>query len=401
MKENKLYKRLIIVAIAAIMLLVVANTASAAHIQIGTGTSSAYYTPFRAYYDYSWSGMIILAEEIGGPMDINAMSFDNKGTPTFPFTQYNQIFYMKHIPNTFDQWPDGNLPDLTGLQTIYTGDVVVPGVGWHKIDLDTSFSYNGVDNLMIWFENYDGDYTSPYPYWNGHTATYTTIYNYRDGSWPDDTGYRTSTRANIRLHFATDHDVALTEIVTPEETEGFGDIPVQVKVKNVGLNPESFDVNVEIIQTAPPLIEEDFQSAYDIRPLPPVGWLVEDTNGDGYTSGVYAYNMWGSYYSTSSSYVHSPTVSMRMEYGGSTGDNDWLFTPAVSLDAGPTYYLEWWDRMSSSSTSYDNLGEVWLCSAQNSGSILTNLWADPNMHHTTFRLDSTTFTVPALSLIHI
>ena len=139
MKGNKLYKRLVIVAAATLMILVVANTASAADIQIGTGTSSAYYTPFRTFYDYSWSGMIILAEEIGGPMEINAFSFDNKGSPPFPFTQYNQIFFMKHIPNTFDQWPDGNKPDLTGLQTIYTGDVIVPGLGWHRQPPDHSY----------------------------------------------------------------------------------------------------------------------------------------------------------------------------------------------------------------------------------------------------------------------
>ncbi|HID25544.1 MAG TPA: hypothetical protein EYP23_03665, partial [Thermoplasmata archaeon] len=70
-------------------------------------------------------------------------------------------------------------------------------------------------------------------------------------------------------------------------------------------------VNTNVTEPGILLFSEDFEGCYP-GPSPPSGWLVEDTNGDGYISGYYAYNMWGSYYS--SYYAHSGSMSMRYEY---------------------------------------------------------------------------------------
>ena len=111
-------------------------------------------------------------------------------------------------------------------------------------------------------------------------------------------------------------------------------------------------------------------------PLPPFGWVVEDTNADGYNSGTYAYNKWGTY---SSSYAHTGLRSMRYEYA-SLAANDWFFTPAQSLIAGQTYTVSWWDRCYS--TSYNEHVELWVGTAQNSVSMTTELWDDAAMKHT-------------------
>jgi PKD repeat protein len=214
-------------------------------------------------------------------------------------------------------------------------------------------------------------------------------YRYADGAMPGDAYSASYYFPNIRIHFQSDHDVGVTDIVTPETVEGFGSIPVRIEVKNEGKFAETFPVNVQIMAPPVGVMSEDFEGTYGIRPNPPAGWLVKDMNLDGYFSGVYAYNMWGSYYS--SSYANSGTMSMRCEDGGSGGNDDWLFTGPLSLTAGNTYTLEWFDRMSSSSASYDNQLFVWIGATQDDTGMTTMLYSDTAMYHTSHTQHTLTF----------
>jgi hypothetical protein len=399
MNEKKLFKRLLIFAVATFMLLGVANTVSAAYVEIGTGTSTNVYVPAYGYYDYSITSVIYLQSDIGGSLDINAISYDVATCSGAPFLMTDQIVYMGHTTDTI--WPSTGYahPDPATLTKVYEGDVTW-NLDWNQITLDTTFNYNGVDNLIVYWENHDGSYQSGYPYFRYTSRTGSCLRSYGDNVFPPTNLYRSSYQSNIRLHFPTNNDVAVTEIAMPEEMEGFNPTPVNVEVKNAGLlYQSSFDVNVQI--NAPPviLLEEGFEDTYSSRPYPPPGWLVRDENLDGYISSYYAYNMWGGYYS--STYANTGTMSMRMDYGGSGGDDDWLFTEAVTLNAGTTYTLDWYDRMSSSSTSYDNQMFVYFGDDQFPANMTTLIWSDTDMHHTTHQLESATFTVPSTGTYYI
>jgi len=116
------------------------------------------------------------------------------------------------------------------------GDFTVTALGWNKLDLDTTFSYNGVDNLLIYWENWDGDYQSgPTFRYTSTSPNYRAVYDYTDGSMPTTAGHTTYSRPNIRLHYPGTHDVAVTKIISPETVEGYGNVPVSVKVKNTGI----------------------------------------------------------------------------------------------------------------------------------------------------------------------
>ena len=114
---------------------------------------------------------------------------------------------------------------------------------------------------MIYWENHDGDYDYPYPYFQyTSTSPYRAVYKYQDGSFPAMTGTTTSYLANIRLQYQADHDVGITDIVSPDLAEGYGTVPVTVEVKNFGLNTETFPVNVKIFDTPIILLSEGFES---------------------------------------------------------------------------------------------------------------------------------------------
>jgi hypothetical protein len=254
MKENKLFKRLVIFAIAALMLISVANIASAAHVEIGNSASTSYesYVPFYGYYDFGWSAVIYLQSELGSTKDLTGLTYDVYDAWTgAPYTIYDQKVYMKHT--TLTNWVgDYAKPDPTaeGYTLVYEGDITFTGIGFADfIPLDTNFNYDGTSNLIIYWENWDGDYISGQPRWQYPGSSYApnrVKYRYADNAMPGDAYSASYYFPNIRIHYPGTHDVAVTDIVSPEAAEGYGNVPVIVEVKNTGLNTETFPVNVKI-----------------------------------------------------------------------------------------------------------------------------------------------------------
>lgn len=306
-----------IFAIAALMCLGgLSIVASAAHVEIGTGTSTQSYIPFYGFYDYGWSETIYLQAEIGGAIGINGLSY-YVGGGVYPYTIYNQKVYMTHT--TLTAFADGNKPDPNTMTLVYDGDWTVTGLGWNKLNLETSFNYNGVDNLLIYWENWDGDYQSG-PTWRYTTTSpsYRAVYRYADNAFPTTAGTRTYSRPNIRLHYPGLHDVAVTKIISPELKEGYGSIPVTVEVKNTGLNTETFPVNVVIRDQSAPktvLYTQDFTGV--ASGAIPVGWSRTDTH-------------WGAYASTLPGGV-SPCMRFYYSPSGTSTWRVWTQTIDTSL----------------------------------------------------------------------
>jgi len=172
------------------------------YIEIGTGTSSTNYVPCYGWYDYGWSGTIYLQEEISEAMTINKIAYHVSNAPQ-NYTMPDQYIYMAHtdqdvITNNTYQNPAG----VRDFQEVFHGEVVWNS-GWIEIIFETPFAYNGVDNLMIWWDNFDGDYASGYPSFYYTNQTSRAIYKYADGTFPaSSTGTISYYVPNLRIYRA-------------------------------------------------------------------------------------------------------------------------------------------------------------------------------------------------------
>jgi len=185
------------------MLLFITSMAFGAYIEIGDGTSTIGYVPAYGLYDYSWSQVIYLQSEIGDAIDINKISY-NVSTEPDSYTMPDQKIYMKHTADA--TFPDAAYDDpaTAGFTLVYDGPVTWDGSGWNDIMLDTPFSYNGTDNLIVYWQNWDGDWTSGYPQFYYTSQTDRAKYKFQDTSFPEVAGTLGAYVANIRLHYPYD-----------------------------------------------------------------------------------------------------------------------------------------------------------------------------------------------------
>jgi parallel beta-helix repeat protein len=200
MGQNKF---MMVLTAALAFLFVIAFTASVASaecIEIGTGTGTEWYVPFYGYYNYGWSKIIYTQPEINNPCVINKVAFNVSNTPS-SYTVDNQKIYMAHT--TESQFSSNAKPDPSTMTLVYDGSITWDGSGWHNITLDSTFSYNNVDNLLIYYENRDGSYASGYPRWYYTSKSNRAAYKYQDSSFPETPGTLSSYVPNIRFYYTT------------------------------------------------------------------------------------------------------------------------------------------------------------------------------------------------------
>jgi len=185
------------------MLLFTTSMAFGAYVEIGTGTTATSSVPTNGLWDYSWSQVIYLQSEIGDAIDINKISY-NVSTEPDSYTMPDQKIYMKHTADA--TFPDAAYDDpaTVGFTLVYDGPVTWDGSGWNDIMLDTPFIYNGTDNLIVYWQNWDGDWTSGYPQFYYTSQTDRAKYKYQDNSFPEVSGTLDVYVANIRLHYLYD-----------------------------------------------------------------------------------------------------------------------------------------------------------------------------------------------------
>ena len=187
--------------------LLCAGFTQAQDIEIGTGTSTSYTSPFNNLYKNSWHECIYLASEIQAAGSITEIAYYYGGTATSTYTYSTLKVYMgtttrSEISSTTN-WTPAN--DLT---LVYDGtNIVNPTTqGWFTITLDNPFNYNGTDNLVVVVSKTVSSYNSSFTY--RYTATgsnYRCMYRQSDNDLSyaqhpgSNTGTRTYNRANIKL----------------------------------------------------------------------------------------------------------------------------------------------------------------------------------------------------------
>lgn len=118
-------------------------------VTIGGGTSYA-YAPYFLNYNYSTTQSIYTASEIGGAMEIGAIAYDVCDTGyTGSISVSSLEIYMGHRTN--DSFAtDFDCETLDNLTLVYSGaQILATSYGWEPIALDTPFSYNGQDHLVV------------------------------------------------------------------------------------------------------------------------------------------------------------------------------------------------------------------------------------------------------------
>ena len=131
---------------------------------IENGTSNKLYIPFNGLYDFSQTGIIYLNSDLSNNTKGNIKSISLQFTGWTPnYTVNNQTIKISHITrNDFPSplYPDyrdisNNISDTTIVKNNFNFTVITNS--WIKIDLDENFYWNGQDNILISWENRDGE----------------------------------------------------------------------------------------------------------------------------------------------------------------------------------------------------------------------------------------------------
>ena len=125
------------------------------------------------------------------------------------------------------------------------------------------------------------------------------------------------------------------------------------------------------------IFSENFDSLS--TPALPAGWTTQVISG----------NAWVTY----SSYSCSTPNQLNYPYNYSQAANSWVFTHALTLQAGVTYNFSFNQRVAGA--TYPENGSVWLGTSANSAGMTTQLWGMDNLTNTTCTARSATFTVPS------
>lgn len=171
---------------------------------IVNGTSNSNDMPFEAYWNYSVSGIILLASELGSAKQLTGLQIER--TSGTAISQLNQTIQLMHVTESeMNLYPAVDLSDLTvsDRTTVYTGSVFLnSSAGYYTVNFDANFCYNGTDNIAILWENRDGAYTSSYPTFETRTNAADNnrgMWDYKDSGYGDLVPARISRRYNVKF----------------------------------------------------------------------------------------------------------------------------------------------------------------------------------------------------------
>lgn len=176
--------------------------------------------PMYGLFNYSWSSVIYNQSDIGTAKTIGSIGwyvdeFQNGYSQSGPYTFSNIKVYFAYT--TLSGWGNTNnvsgLNRLTGVNAaqgitswtkVYDGPITYDASNnWEFINLDTQFSYNGVNNLIVHVENWDGSWAWGYPYFHYTSSSSsgfrTMKYGAQDASMGPTSGSRFYSRPDIRF----------------------------------------------------------------------------------------------------------------------------------------------------------------------------------------------------------
>jgi len=164
-------------------------------ITIGTGTATQSY-PLDRYYNYGAHEVIYLASEITTAGMIKSIGFYKaSGSEVNPIDGVH--IYMKHTTATSLTSGDYS---LDGYTQVFNGSFPnATESGWMEVNLDSMYSYNGIQNLSILIVKDYQQWVSNYPMWSYSTSTATRARQERNDNAAPTTLAATNNLPNIKV----------------------------------------------------------------------------------------------------------------------------------------------------------------------------------------------------------
>lgn len=168
-----------------------------AQVIIGSGTQMQ-FSPLSTNYVYKRALAMYLASEINQAGRIDKLAL-NAGVINSRLSTPFKI-YLKHSPAASlnaEIWDQA----IVGASLVYSGNVIVSELGWHDFDV-SDFEYNGVDNLLCFFESGPAILGNPNPQWYYSNSSPLCLYARRTSN-SSFLSYLSNSfqRPNIRLTF--------------------------------------------------------------------------------------------------------------------------------------------------------------------------------------------------------
>lgn len=127
--------------------------------QVGTDVSHGYYLPLVSDREWSYSQQIFTSAEIGSAHTIYSLSFNYLENTNGNLSRNVKVYLAHTAKDEFD-FPFRETIDLEDMTKVYSGQIVFDSEsGWTSVVLDTSFQYNGTDNLVLAVVDWTNAYT--------------------------------------------------------------------------------------------------------------------------------------------------------------------------------------------------------------------------------------------------
>ena len=187
---------------------------SMSKVALEDGTANSSYIPVSNSNAYSYSQQIYLASELNNtPMDIKRIAFEY--TYSVSMTAKNNVdIYLGHTTQssfvTNTSWVT-----YSNLQKVYSGSLNCRK-GWNTFVLDTTFHYNGVDNLVLVVDDNSGSSNGSTSYtfaYKSQSPNYMTMYYYNASNNPNPQSPPTATSRNYNrnnVRFMSECDLTAT-----------------------------------------------------------------------------------------------------------------------------------------------------------------------------------------------
>ena len=158
-------------------------------VSVATGNESSsgttYYAPVNNLYNYTLSEMIVDSAEIGGPMDIEYISFYYNYTTAMTAKTNCTIYLQPTTLSAFSSSSDVVALDSATAVRVYTGPLNC-SQGWNNFAFDTTYHYDGTSNLLVIVDDNSGTYNTSSDIFKTQSCSGNkTLYYYSDTYNPD------------------------------------------------------------------------------------------------------------------------------------------------------------------------------------------------------------------------
>ncbi|NMD15443.1 MAG: carboxypeptidase regulatory-like domain-containing protein, partial [Bacteroidales bacterium] len=190
-------------------------------IEIGTGTNTSYRVPWNHFYQYSRTQTIYQQAEINTLGQIQKIYYHVASWPaSYTYTQLKIWMGTTTLPSwtATTQWIDN-----ATLTLVYDGPITITSPGWLEIPLQTPFTYNNTENLVISIHeplNVPSYAGSTYTFYYSTALTNRYLDGYSDSqSWPTSL-YMSNYLPNIKIEMLTGPNIpgTLAGVVTNAAT---------------------------------------------------------------------------------------------------------------------------------------------------------------------------------------